>query len=129
MPSISDITRNLISSDFVIKSEGTYIKNVNDTPSLLLVWADFCGHCHRFIPTFQEFNKTLNKNGDTFLCLAIENGDVSSELSSALSIQGFPTLFWVDQHGKIVGEHSKGRDLPAILQTACDVYHHCVQEH
>lgn len=130
--SIQGITANLTTKNFTINGKEVHVKNPSGNPGLLLVHASWCGHCKRFAPTYQSLCKQLNKTGDAFPCVAIENEELSKDggkLSDALSIGGFPTLKFFDQHGKIMGDYNGNRDETALLNTVCKVYHHCVTKH
>jgi thiol-disulfide isomerase/thioredoxin len=130
---ISGITKNLSISDFTVKNGNVYINKsfLNGNPGIVLIWGDFCSHCHRFIPTYQELSGKLNKNSTNFACLAIENGELNkdSKITAALNFQGFPTTKFVDQNGKVLGDYNGARDLNSLQDTVCKVYHHCVLNH
>ena len=125
---ISGISANLDTNDFNILPDGVYInKNItNSKPSILLIHANFCSHCKRFIPTFQKLSATMNKNGPVFPCVAIEQNDISDALGKALNFQGFPTIKFVDQYGKIIGDYNGSREMSSLLTETCNVYHHCI---
>lgn len=118
---------SLKSSDFVIKSDGIYIKNIQ-VPGMLLIRADWCGHCKKFYPTFKDISNQLKKD---FVCADLEQSNISNELSAALKFQYFPTIKFFDQYGKIIGTYpdNKSRDKQEVLKYICDVYHHCIQYH
>jgi thiol-disulfide isomerase/thioredoxin len=126
--SISGITFNLTTKDFKINNGNVHVKT-NGNPGLLLIHASWCGHCKNFTPTYQELCRKLNKNGDSFPCLAIENEELKKDggsLSDALGVEGYPTLKFFDQHGKIVGDYNGNRQEAHLLDTICKVYHHCI---
>lgn len=119
--------KNLKASDFTIKDTDVFLNNCNKNPGMLLIFADFCGHCHRFAPIF---NKIANSIGDDFCCASIESAELKDyKLSSALDFQGYPTIKFFDQSGKIIGEYKKERTRNAILNEICQVYHHCQKYH
>lgn len=123
---------NLKSSDFVTKKNGVYVTHPSaiGTPGMLLIWADFCGHCHTFIPKYKQIAKFL---GEEFKCMAIENGQFKNnpELSDALEVQYFPTIKFFDQNGKIIGTYpsNQPREIDQVLKYVCEVYHHCTLYH
>lgn len=130
--SIPGITANLTTKHFKINGQDVYVKNSSGNPGLLLIHASWCGHCKNFSPTFQSIYKKLNKNGNEFSCLAIENEELSKDggaLSNSLNVAGFPTLKFFDQHGKIIGDYDGGREEGKLLDKICKVYHHCVTKH
>ena len=125
MLEIKNITKNLRKSDFNTNGSDIYI-NSNGTPGLIFVWADFCSHCHNFMPTYQKICKKLNNNGKKFPCMAIEHKELDRNLSNTLGINSFPTLLWVSPEGKIMGKYDGSRDESSILNSICKVYHYCM---
>lgn len=126
---IQGITQNLTSSDFKITSHGVYTKT-NGNPGLLLVHANWCGHCKHFTPVFSEISSELNGDSINFPCVAIESEELNKDggkLSSSLKIEGFPTLLFFDQSGKIMGNYEGQRDKSSLLKNICKVYHHCIE--
>lgn len=126
---IKGITANLVTSDFTIKSDGIYV-TTNGNPGALLVHADWCGHCKNFIPTLQSINNKLNSKSIRFPLLAITDEELKKDggrLSSALQIEGFPTIFYFDQYGKIIGNYDGSRNEQVMLDNICKIYHHCVK--
>lgn len=130
--SISGITANLNTNDFIITNDNTvYLKNkiTNGEPGMLLIHATWCGHCKHFIPIYQNLSRKL---GVRFPCVAIESEELKKDngkLSKALSIEGYPTIKFFDQHGKIVKDYNGNRNEKDILNNICQVYHHCVTKH
>lgn len=105
---------------------------MNGNPGILLAWATWCNHCVKFKPTYQKIAAQLNQVGDSFACLAIESEELKKDngaISNALNIEGYPTLYWVDQNGKVLGQYKGDRDPNTILTQVCDVYHHCIENH
>lgn len=122
---------NLKDSHFTIKKDGVYINHPGSigTPGMLFIWANFCSHCHTFIPRYKKIAKYL---GDEFKCMAIENGQLKdNKLSDALEIKHFPTIKFFDQNGKIIGTYpsNEPREIDPILKYVCNVYHHCTMYH
>ena len=117
--------RILTKGDFKVNNDGVYVNNIN-TPGMLLIWGDFCSHCHRFLPTFNELCDDL---GSDFICSSIESEEITNDLRTALNFKGFPTIKFFDQNGKIIGEYSGSRNKENILEYICDVYHHCYKYH
>lgn len=116
----------LKSSDFTIKGSDVYLNKCGGKPGMLLIWGDFCGHCHRFAPTFNEISNSI---GRSFCCASIESEQLHEPLSSALKFQGFPTIKFFDQSGRIIGEYNKERKKETILTDICQIYHHCILDH
>lgn len=117
----------LKAKDFQVKDGKPFInpRKTNGNPGMLLIWGDFCGHCHRFIPIFNEICKSI---GNDFTCASIESAELNgaSNLSTALDFQGFPTIKFFNQNGMIIGEYQGDRSKSSILAHICKVYHHCM---
>lgn len=117
----------LRSEDFKITKNGVYINSHKATPGLLLIHADWCGHCQRFKPTFIELSQEL---GSTFRCLSIEDSDMDDDLKRSLNFSGYPSIKFFDQSGKIIADYNgNDRMKTTILKHICDVYHHCIKYH
>lgn len=119
--------QNLKSSHFNIKPNGLYIKGVK-YPGILLIWANWCPHCHEFIPKYKEMCKQL---GAEFICTALEHSEFKDDesLSSALDFKYFPTIKFFDQSGKLIGDYTGKRDISSVLDYICKMYHHCIFYH
>ena len=116
----------LSSRDFTIKGSDVYVNKYDGNPGMLLIHATYCGHCTRFAPTFNEIANSIGKD---FCCASIESEQLNKQLSSALKFQGFPTIKFFDQSGKIIGEYNKERNKETILNEICQIYHHCILRH
>jgi len=120
----------LTATDFKVIESKVYINTtkVGKNPGMLLIWGDFCGHCHRFMPTF---NTIVGKLGNDFSCASIESEEFqgNENLASALNFSGYPTICFFDQNGFIMGQYNGNRDEESILNQICKAYHHCAKYH
>ena len=120
----------LTKKDFSFDNKNVYInKNITKgNPGLLLIYADWCGYCNRFKPVYNEI---CDQMGSKFPCVSIEHSDLTNDevLISKLDFQGYPTIKFFDQHGKILGDYNGDRNKSSILKHICDMYHHCVRYH
>jgi thiol-disulfide isomerase/thioredoxin len=127
---IEGIHSNLTISDLRVspQNESVYIKNNSKNPGLLLIHAKWCGHCVRFKPKFIEISNMLNRNGNDFPFMAIEDEELQKDTDKlqALKFRGYPTLKFFDQTGRIIGDYQGDRDTSSILQEICSVYHRCI---
>lgn len=116
--------------DFTIKSNKAQLisPKVKGTPGILLIFANWCSHCKKFMPTYEKIAASLGKE---YPCVAIEEAELrkNNSVSTALDFQGFPTIKFFDQNGVIIGEYSGNRSESDILQHICKVYHHCIMYH
>lgn len=115
----------LTSRDFSIVGKSVYINTnlTNKKPGMLLIYANWCGHCVRFKPTYNELAKQL---GNEFPCATVDVDVIDERLNKALNFRGVPTIKFFDQYGKIIGEYNGDRSKSTILTHVCKVYHHCI---
>ena len=118
----------LSQNDFAIKKDGLYITKNLKSPGMLLIFANWCGHCQRFKPTFNQLCQQL---GSDFPCTSIEDANLDDDdLKKSLNFKGYPTIKFFDQSGKIISEYQSGdRSKESLLNHICDVYHHCIKYH
>lgn len=113
--------------DFQVQGKKVYINpnKVGTVPGMLLIWGDFCGHCHRFLPTFNNISDTIGRG---YTCASIESEELKEQdaLTTALNFQGFPTVCFFNQNGLILGQYDGARDKKSILDNICKMYHHCI---
>ena len=112
--------------DFKVQGNNVYVTKNNGNPGMLLLKAEWCHFCKQFQSTFNEI---ANSIGNDFSCMSIDSEDITQELTLALNFQGFPTIKFVDQKGKILGEYQGDRSKIAILKEICKVFHHCISTH
>jgi thiol-disulfide isomerase/thioredoxin len=92
----------------------------NGKPGMLLVKAEWCGHCKRFMPTFGQL---ANKLGRVFPLVFIDESNMSQQLSTALQVRGFPTLMFFDKYGRVFEVYDGPRDYSSLLRKIDAVYH------
>lgn len=70
--------------------------NINN-PSLVLVKAEWCGHCQAFKPIWQQLGGKVPKDKLNFVTLDSEAD--KSFISRISNLRGFPTIYFVPQKG------------------------------
>ena len=92
------------------------IKQGNIT--IVLVWAPWCGHCHKFMPHFDEAAKSPNRSVQAVkveeTMLPAVNEILTKNINRAakpLSVEGYPSLIVVDKNG------NKVTDIEAVKNT------------
>ncbi len=121
--------KKLTDSDFIITKNDVFINFGNKykkQPGLLLIWADWCPHCHTFLPVFKNIDKKI---GNDFSMLSVEYSvlEKNPSLNQALSFQGFPTIKFFNQYGKITETYNgSSRSEKDVLDYICKIYHKCL---
>lgn len=116
----------LKANDFTIQGSNVYVNKCDGNSGMLLIHATWCNHCVKFSSTFNEIADTIGKD---YCCTSIESEELNDQLSSALKFQGFPTIKFFDQSGKIIAEYNKERNKETLLNEICQVYFHCQKFH
>ena len=77
--------------------------------TIVLVWAPWCGHCHKFMPHFDEAAKSPNRSVQAIkveeTMLPAVNAVLTRNINRAakpLSVEGYPSLIVVDKKGNAV---------------------------
>ncbi len=122
----------LSANDFVLSNNNVYVNHraATKVPGILLIWADWCPHCHEFIP---KLNQLCQRLGDEFKCAAVEHSQLqkSRRLAEGLEFKYFPTIKFFDQSGRIIGTYpeNKPREIVEVMEYICKMYHHCIMHH
>jgi thiol-disulfide isomerase/thioredoxin len=67
--------------------------------TFVLIYADWCGHCHRYLPTWKEFEKTPGRTAN----IASVHHDMMEKAPTIANakIQGYPSVIKVQPTGEI----------------------------
>ena len=65
----------------------------NDKPAIVLVYADWCGYCKRFMPNFE----TLYRQYSLKYNFSMVNSDTNGAITRQLGVNGYPTVFIIDK--------------------------------
>jgi protein disulfide-isomerase-like protein len=90
--------------------------NLNN-PTLILFHADWCGHCNRFMPTFDQFSKAVNKKKLNIIKL---NADTNSSAVKSFNVEGFPTLLLMEAKSKKFKNYNGDRTLTDLVKFVND---------
>lgn len=90
----------------------------NSGKKLVLFYADWCGHCTNFKPTWEEVSSSVNTSNETKL-ISINVGDKTSEseqLMQEYNVSGFPTIVLIDQTNqqKSMEQYEGARDKSSL---------------
>lgn len=91
---------------------GEFTKRILAGPiTIIMVYADWCGHCHHMMPHFKEAAKSSNRSvqaimlNDTMLNKA--NSSINSSINQSakpIKVDGYPSILLVDSLGNKVTE-------------------------
>uniref|UniRef100_A0A6C0L1K0 Thioredoxin domain-containing protein n=1 Tax=viral metagenome TaxID=1070528 RepID=A0A6C0L1K0_9ZZZZ len=83
--------------------------------ALVLFHAEWCGHCKKFMPEWDEISTEVEAKSQDVILLKVECGDPAKnekhdEIMKKYAIKGYPTILSFDESGKHTeydGERSK----------------------
>jgi thiol-disulfide isomerase/thioredoxin len=85
-----------------------------ETPVVLLIYADWCGHCQAFKPIWEEIERAVeHEKGDAVLASVEQNGLSMILPEHTAEFAGFPTIRFI-QNGKIE-DHEGSRDMSVLM--------------
>lgn len=91
-------------------TQGDYASQIKgDLPLLVDVWADWCGPCKSFAPTFEQAALQLSGR----VRLAKLDSEANQQLSAQLGIRSIPSLI-VFKNGREVARQSGAMPLPQL---------------
>lgn len=99
-----------------IKDDGSLMPHVGKgKPVLLMVQANYCGHCVNAKPEFQKMVSALS---NVVIATIQSDGDENDKLASkklgSKKGQGVPCYMGFDKNGNHVRNHQGGRDVAAL---------------
>lgn len=111
--------RYLAKEGFVASAED-FEQEVSGQKVLVLFHADWCGHCKKFMPQWDEMSKEINDSEGGVKLIKVECGDASNnekhaEIMKKYSIKGYPTILSFDESGNY-SEYEGDRSKEGIAQ-------------
>ncbi len=99
-----------IRSDTDVKKLEDMFKN--GAPTFVLIYADWCGHCHRYLPMWSEFENTPGRTAN----MARVHYDMQEHIPAIKNakIQGYPSVIKVLPDGRIESYTSDGAETNAV---------------
>lgn len=84
----------------------------NGDVTFILVYADWCGHCHRYIPTWSELEKTPGRTAN----MARVHYDMTDKIPALKSakLQGYPSVVKVHPDGRLESYTDGGEETNAM---------------
>ncbi len=97
-------------------SASTFENDLNKDTKLVLFYADWCGHCKKFKPTWEETSKDVNKNGKKIMISVNvgEQDENSKKLSEKYKVDGFPTIV-IFSNGSMKGTYDGPRTKEGMM--------------
>ena len=92
----------------------------NKKETLLLIHAEWCGHCKKLMPDWKSFanNYKQQKSGPNIGVATLNEAkmkeNVSEEIVKDWDVQSFPTILVVDEHYKKVAVYDGDRSVSAF---------------
>ena len=92
-------------SQYLIEGFWEKTDNTGNVYSLVLFYADWCGHCKKMKPEWEKFeNGQYGK-----YCKKYESKDITSEMSERYGVQGYPTILLL-KDGEVVQKYEGERN-------------------
>lgn len=92
------VPENFSSYDYLMENlegSGGAVDFSSSKPTLALFYANWCGHCNNFKPTWDEFSKSVGSNGPKYVS-AIDVDQYPSEAQKH-QVNSFPTVRYYPQ--------------------------------
>ena len=99
-------------------SPADFSEQLNNGKKLVLIYADWCGHCKKIKPTWDKVSEKVNKE-DELKMVKINCGEGTPEqkqLMSKYDVDGYPTILIVDNGKATPYEGDRTED--ALLKQA-----------
>jgi len=85
--------------------------HLDDKISVILFYADWCGHCKTFKPNWDEWSKEFEKTHDDIQFNSVEDKELQSKEWSDFKISGFPTLMMIKNDKQILFQGPRTKEL------------------
>ena len=69
---------------------------IGDKPAIIDFWAEWCGPCRAFAPTFQELSKEMEGKVDFYKV----DTEAEQELAAVFGIRSIPSILFIPKDGK-----------------------------
>ena len=104
------INKKCVKEGFEAQAEN-FNKDLGSGKKLVLFYADWCGHCKKIHPAWDEAASQVNTDGVKMAKVNCGDSDNSSHAAIAkkYKVDGYPTIHLLN-NGKIESEYEGGRD-------------------
>ena len=104
-----------------------FLQRITQGPhTIVMVYADWCGHCQTMKPIFDKASYTPNRNCQVVKVKDDMLSDVNASLKSynsnvkPLEVQGYPTILAVDKNGNTMSEINAVKDL-SVMKSVMEI--------
>ena len=102
---------------------GELMKRISKGPlTIMLVYADWCGHCHHFMPHFDKAAKNSNRSiqavkvNDTMMSAVNEAIKGKNHNAKSINVEGYPSVMLVGQDGNEISQIEPVKDTDAMTK-------------
>ena len=102
---------------------GELMKQISKGPlTIMLVYADWCGHCHEFMPHFDKASKNAQhsiksvKVNDTMLKSVNDAFKSKNHAATSFSVDGYPTMMLIGKNGNELTKIEPVKDTEALTK-------------
>tara|TARA_B100000927_G_C16172973_1_gene352189 strand:+ start:53 stop:541 length:489 start_codon:yes stop_codon:yes gene_type:complete len=99
-----------------------YNNLVKKVPSIVMFYADWCGHCNNFKPHWNKFERLArkqHKNND--FMIARINEPFVNKVEGHSNVSGFPTIYHL-MNGEHNADYEKQRDVDGLIEFLAEVH-------
>lgn len=98
-----------------------YNNLVTKVPSMVLFYADWCGHCQNLKPEWEKFEKLAEKEKEDNFMVARVNEPYISKVNGHKSVPGYPTIYHLinGEHNK---DYTKQRNVDGLIEFLSDIH-------
>ncbi len=95
---------------------------VKKVPSIVLFYADWCGHCKSLKPHWNDLEKLVRKqHKENDFMIARINEPFVNKVEGYSSVSGFPTIYHL-MNGEHNADYDKQRDIEGLIEFLSEVY-------